>query len=331
MTNISRRDFLKYSLSITAALSFAGIGIKGCGFDRDEEKNRDEEKEKEVIKDREKMPKRKLGKTGFEVSLLGLGGAMTLAQQTRKDEAKRIINRAIDLGVNYIDTAPTYGASEANIGEVMRYRRDEVFLATKTIERSYDSTLRLFENSLKNLQVDKIDLYQIHGVHEEKDLELISRPNGALKAIEELKKEGVVDYIGITGHRDPNLIMKAINNYNFDCMLIPLNAADKYHAPFQKDLLNLAVQKNIGVIAMKVAAYGRIFKDEGIKSIKEAMGYTLSFPVSTAVIGISDIEQLEENVKIAKTFKPYSQDELNNLENLVAPYQEEVNFFKTEW
>lgn len=333
MSNLNRRDFLKHTISITAGLCFAGIGLKGCKYYEQEIKESHEEdvNDKEKMNAKNEMPKRKLGKTNIEVSLLGLGGAMTLAHQVQKSEAVKIINKAIDLGVNYIDTAPTYGASEANIGEVMRDRRSEVFLATKTIERSYDSTLRLFENSLQRLQVNGVDLYQVHGIHEERDLELISKPNGALKALEELKKEGVVNYIGITGHRDPNLIIKAIKNYDFDCILIPLNAADKYYAPFQKELLDLAVQKNIGVIAMKVAAYGRIFKDEGIKSMKEAMGYTLSFPVSTAVVGISDVKQLEENVKIAKEFKPYSQNQLTKLEELVAPYQEEVNFFKRDW
>jgi aryl-alcohol dehydrogenase-like predicted oxidoreductase len=125
--------------------------------------------------------------------------------------------------------------------------------------------------------------------------------------------------------------LQGINEYDFDCIMLTLNAGDPYYQPFQEDLLQTAVAKNMGIIAMKVAAYGRIFREGGITTMKDAMGYVLSFPVSTAVVGISNLAELEENASIAASFKPLAAEELHRLERLVEPYQQEVNFFKTRW
>lgn len=187
--------------------------------------------------------------------MFGLGGAFIVAQD-RRDEAAAVINRALDLGVNYIDTAPTYGSSERNIGEVMRYRRDEAFLAGKTLDRSRDGTMRLFERSLQRLQTDHLDLYQLHGVHSEADLKELFGPRGAVKALDELREAGAVKFAGITSHRNCPVLLRALDEYDFDCVLMPLNAGDVHDDSFAENVLQAARQKDLGVVAMKVAAYG---------------------------------------------------------------------------
>jgi uncharacterized protein len=273
--------------------------------------------------------KRPLGKTGFQVSVFGLGGSFAIARDQKL--AEKILNRALDLGVNYIDTAPTYGGSEVNIGRALEGRRSEYFLASKTLDRTYDGTLRLFEQSLKRLRTDRLDLLQLHGVHTETDLKKVFSPKGALRALEELKSSGLISYIGITGHRDPKILLNAIEEHDYDCLLLPLNAADRHFRPFQDELLQAAQKRDIGIIAMKVASYGRIFKKGGITSMEQALGYVLSFPVSTAIIGVSSMEELEENVCIASGFKPLSRERQSYLEQLVKSYYKEANFFKTSW
>ena len=338
---MNRRRFVKLGLITTAGVSLAGC-THFFNQGAPEEKKSPEKlpgvkphqpaAEKPVEHGPDPgIPQREFGRTGRQVSILGLGGAFAVARSGSPEEAAAIVERSIDLGVNFIDTAPTYGASEANIGRVMLRRRQEVFLASKTIDRSYDGTMRLFEQSLKRLQTDHLDLLQLHGVHTANDLKTALRPGGAMSALEKLKDEGLINFTGITSHRNPSVLLQGINEYDFDCIMLTLNAGDPYYQPFQEDLLQAAVAKNLGIIAMKVAAYGRIFREGGITTMKDAMGYVLSFPVSTAVVGISNLAELEENASIAASFKPLAAEELHRLERLVEPYQQEVNFFKTQW
>jgi len=279
------------------------------------------------------LPRRKLGKTGYSVSIFSLGGESMIERIDRSSDAEAIINRALDLGVNYIDTAPAYGlgGSESNIGRVMASRRKEVFLATKTGERSYDGAMHQVEESLARLQTDYLDLYQLHDLQSANDLDKALASDGAVKALEKLKSEGVIRYLGVTGHKDPNLMLRSIHEYPFDCILFPLNAGDIHYSSFKDLLLPEAVKLQLGIIVMKVTAVGRIFKDHGIQDMKQAFGYTLSHPVCTAIIGISTLEELEENARLAEEFKSYSETEIKGLENLTAPYMDEANFFKLHW
>ncbi|TVR58625.1 MAG: aldo/keto reductase [Spirochaetaceae bacterium] len=279
------------------------------------------------------MPTRMLGRTGERIGIFSLGGEATVEQRHNRERAIAIIDRAIDLGVNYIDTSPRYGAgsSERNIGEVMRRRRAEVFLATKTHDRSYDGTLRLFEQSLSRLQTDRVELYQIHNVRTRGDVDAALARNGAVRAARRLQDEGAVRFVGISGHRDPTVLLDAINRYEFDSVLMSLNAADVHYQPFQTELLKAATEKQMGVIAMKVTAVGRIFREGGLTSMEHALSYVLSFPVTTAIVGISSINELEENVRIAKAFSPLSASQLEEIESLTASYADAGNFFKHHW
>jgi uncharacterized protein len=263
------------------------------------------------------MPTRRLGKTGFEVPLFSLGGQATLEQPGRLEDSVRIIHRALDLGVRYIDTSHIYGngVSEQYIGEVLKDRRDEVFLATKSRDYSYDGTLRVVEQSLQRLQTDHLDLYQHHNVSSDEGLRQVLGPNGAFKAFVELQEQGVIKHRGITGHSS-RILHDAIRQEPFDCVLITLNPANmvmlegEHLAAFMAE----TVRQDIGVIGMKVVGKGALLNRP--VSMQQAMHYTLSFPVSTVIIGITRVEQLDENVRIARAFEPMSDEAMAALETV---------------
>ncbi len=276
------------------------------------------------------MPERPLGNTGHQVRLFSLGGQATLEKAGTRDESVAIIDRAIDLGVNYIDTAAAYGRgiSQQYIGDVMTTRRDEVFLATKTHNRSRDGSLRLLEQSLESLQTDHLDLWQLHNVTRAEDLDRIFAEGGAIEALEEAREQGMVRFLGITGHYEPNVLMDGINRFDFDTILMALNAADRHVDSFIETLLPVAVKKNLGIIGMKIPARGRMFREDGINSMCDAMCYVLTLPVSTVIVGCDTVEQLEENVTIAKEFKPLTKTKMVELETLTKPYATDAAFFR---
>lgn len=276
------------------------------------------------------MLERPFGKTGHRVRLFSLGGQATLEKEGTRDESLAIINRAIDLGVNYIDTAARYGGgiSQKYIGEVMATRRKEVFLASKTHDRTRDGSLRLLEESLSSLQTDHLDLWQHHNVSSDEDLDNIFGKDGAIEAMQKARDEKMVRFLGITGHSDPAVLMRGIERFDFDCILMALNASDTHNLSFQEELLPLANKKQMGVIAMKIPARGRLFREGGITSMKDAMTYVISRPVSTVIVGCDTVEQLEENVSIAANFKPPSPAEVARIEGLTKDYWAEASYFK---
>jgi hypothetical protein len=279
------------------------------------------------------MPERPFGRTGYSVRIFSLGGQATLEEAGREEDAYRIINRAIDLGVNYVDTAHVYGrgVSETYYGEVLKTRRKEVFLATKTRARDYDGSMRQLETSLKRLQTDTIDLWQIHNVRTDEDLEQMFAKEGAVKALEAARDQKIVRFIGVTGHRDPQILKAAIERHPFDAVLVALNAADRHKSSFIDTFLPTAVAKNMAIIGMKVPARGEIFRPGGITTMTEAMSYVLTLPVSTIIVGIATVEELEENVRIAKDFVPLTAEQMERLEKLTRPYFAQASFFKDSW
>lgn len=277
-----------------------------------------------------RLPRRTLGATGEQVGVLGLGGSISVAGE--RDRAVRIVERALDLGVNYIDTAAQYGPSEENIGAALNGRRSDAFLAGKTHDFTYDGTMRLFERSLSRLKTDHLDLYQLHGVHTEQNRRAALNPDGALAAVRRLREEGAVRYLGVTGHKNATLFAEVLEEYAFDCVLLSINAGDRHYDSMIEHVLPVAERLELGIIGMKVASYdGRIFREGGITSMTEALGYVLSYPVATAIVGVSTVEELEQNVAIASEFEPFSDAELRELEERTAWYQDEVNFFKHRW
>jgi aryl-alcohol dehydrogenase-like predicted oxidoreductase len=257
------------------------------------------------------IPTRPLGKTGRQVTIYGLGGLFTVSMHDRHDQAVEIVNRAIDLGVNYIDTSAWYGtgASELNIGTVMKQRRNQVFLASKSHDYTYDGTMALFEQSLRRLQTDHLDLYQHHLLGGLGRLEQLQQKHSARDAFERLRDEGRIRYIGVTGHSS-RVLADALSDYPYDCALITLNAAGAVmDDPEHLDrFFRVAQEKGVGVIAMKVVERGALI-ERGL-SIRQLLPYVLSYPISTAIVGISDVAHLEENVRVASAFEPLSEEEM---------------------
>jgi hypothetical protein len=282
------------------------------------------------------LPKRQLGKTGFPVAVLALGGQGLLERSGREAEAIALIRRAIDLGVNYFDTAIKYGPSRSNLGRALSGDRDRVFLASKVHARDADGAWRQLEESLKLLRTDRIDLLQIHDVGPG-DPERIFAQDGVYGALTGMRDQKLVRFLGVTGHKDPSLLLEAIRREPFDNVLMALNCADPHFLPFGDELLGECNRQGIGVVAMKVIARGALFRDAGVfhgaglRSLEQAIHYVLSRPVSAALMGCDTIDQLEENVDAARRFTPMAEGDMRRLEALVKPYAQTASYFKDWW
>lgn len=333
-TDNNRREFLRKLIAGTSAMGLAPLmgSLQSCTS----------------TGSTLQIPQRVFGKTGAKVGIYSLGAQATVEQVGMKEEAIAIVNKCIDMGINYIDTSAWYGqdgissegdhlrgTSERHVGEVMKTRRSEVFLATKTHDRSYDGAKRHLESSLKNLQTDVIDLWQIHNIKGggDEDIDYIFSDDGCLKALREAQEEGVVKFLGISGHADPAPMKELVERYPFDAVLMALNAADKHHNSYIEKLIPTAVEKEMGIIGMKIPARDRIFSHGGIITMKEAMSYTMSLPISTIIVGLDNMAELEENIRIAQEFEPLTADEMLAIEDKVKPHHEHLMFYKglSEW
>ena len=283
-----------------------------------------------------KLPRRILGKTGVEVSALALGGVigMSLPPSASHDPAL-LAETALHLGITYFDTAPSYnnGQSETNYGQVLARRRKEVFLATKTGDRTHDGTLRSIEQSLKRLQTDRVDLIQIHGISPTEDLDAWEKPTGVLAALHKLREQKVTRFIGVTGHDSAAKLREAIERYELDTLLTTLNPVSR-RQPFREDLLPMANRKQMGVIAMKVMGGGngclvtgnplqkvlQRYHDQTAHQVnpERLIRYTLSLPISVAVIGVASVEQLKANIAAVRAATPMTMAEKQSLETLVG-------------
>ena len=278
------------------------------------------------------IPERVLGKAGVRVPILGLGGAgkTPLSWNGSQKGAIAIIQRALELGIRYFDTAASYGPSEDYLGMVLPRVRSRVFLASKTGARDRDGAWRDLERSLTRLKTDYLDLWQLHSVSFERELETIFSRNGAIKALEEAIEQKLVRFSGITGHHEPATIAEGLRRYPFHTTLVAINAADKHHPrPFIPAVLPVAQQKNVGVIAMKVPAYGRLLKPGVLDGMHQAFGYVLSQPgVHCCVIAAETVAQLESNVKVAQEFAPLSDRVLAEIERRTAATWQNTTFFR---
>jgi hypothetical protein len=239
-----------------------------------------------------------------------------------EDEAQRILNHVIDSGITYLDTAMAYGngQSETRVGQIMKTRRREVFLATKVIEtaRTYDAVMREVEQSLKRLQTDQIDLLHLHSLKKGDDLALIESKDGALKALYKLREQKVTRFIGMTSHTDGATMAQAIARNDLDCVQMAMNPARALQ--FEELALPAAKQKNLGVILMKVTAQEKLVGTApGQGNIEPLIRYALTLPVSAAVIGMPKPEFIDQNIAIAREFKPLTADEMNSLRKQVEP------------
>jgi predicted aldo/keto reductase-like oxidoreductase len=296
------------------------------------------------------MPTRNLGRTGYRTGIFSLGGQAAIEQPDNEAVAVAIVERALDLGVNYVDTAAAYGGSQRwsqrYIGQVMARRRSETYLASKTNDRTRDGSLRLLEESLRLLHTDHLDCWQLHNISRMEQVEQIFGPGGAIEALTMARDQRMTRFLGVTGHADPAVLVEMVRRFPFDTILMSLNAADRHHLSFAEALLPMAIERQMGVIAMKIPARSRILASwtpparqapgfestpdprPGTLSMREALGYTLSYPVSTVIIGCDSVAQLEENVRLAAEFTPFSEAQLAQLADRTAGIARQALFFR---
>jgi len=349
--NQNRRDFIKSGTASIAAGLSAGV-IASPASDEAMSKDKTPAVAAKAVTDT--MPTRNLGKTGYRVGIFGLGGQAALDKGNNESLALQMIHRALELGVNYFDTSAIYGGhdrwSERHLGKGLKGNRDQVVIATKTKERTRDAALKDLDVSLKLLDTDHIDIWQLHDVGIQEDIDQIFGKGGAIEALVQARDQKIVRHLGVTGRFRPEALIESIRRFPFDTILMAVNAADKYYYSFEKDLLPLAVEKQMGIIGMKVMARGRILSSwtpppvdqqkhswEGRGAItttpgtltkRETFFYNLSLPISTAIIGCDSVEQVEECAELARTFTPLNQAQMAGLEAKVEPVAKQALFFR---
>jgi aryl-alcohol dehydrogenase-like predicted oxidoreductase len=267
------------------------------------------------------IPLRQFGKSSARISALGFGGHH-LGDAADEPTAVRLIQEAVDGGITFYDNCWEYhrGKSEIWMGNGLKGRRDKVFLMTKvcTHGRDADLAMQMLEQSLRRLQTDHLDLWQIHGVAFDNDPELFIRHNGAAEALHTAKQQGKVRFVGFTGHKDPNIHLKMLNTgFPFDAVQMPLNAFDSQFLSFEKQVLPELNTRGIAVLGMKpINGHGEPVT-KGILTAQEALRYAMSLPVTTTITGIDKPEVLQQNLAVAQGFQPMSPQEMQALRDRV--------------
>ncbi|ABA87569.1 oxidoreductase, aldo/keto reductase family [Syntrophotalea carbinolica DSM 2380] len=273
------------------------------------------------------IPKRVLGKTGQTVTCIGLGGEGVLRTFGREPEARNLIARALDLGITYMESARAYSGSESYYGRALGERRKEVFLASKAHERTAKGAWTQLQQTLENMRTEWLDLWQVHDVRTSRDLERIFGPGGAIEAFDRAKREGKVRFVGVTGHENPDILLQALDLYDFDTVLMPVNPAEPAWGSFPEKVLPEAESRGLGIVGMKVLCRGFGLQLPGLQNPVPWLRYALAQGVSTMVIGCDDPWQLEQNVA-ACSEKPMSVQECRQLEEAVAPWARKLMYYK---
>ena len=277
----------------------------------------------------EKLPTRVLGRTGAKVSILAFGAGSRFLSYKEEDAALSALTKALDLGITYIDTADDYGkghSSEQRVGKVLKGRREGVFLATKLTPRRGDEAEKSFEDGLKALQMDRVDLLHIHGLTTAEDLAAIEAKGGVLERLLKFRDQKMARFIGITSHADPIVLRTALERHDFDCVQMALNAGNvamingggkrgmvpnpEIKTSFETDALPIAIRKKMGVLAIKTYAQDALI---GQAPVDKLLSYTLSLPVAAAVVGMPKPEHIDDNVRMVKAFKQLPPGEMRRL------------------
>jgi aryl-alcohol dehydrogenase-like predicted oxidoreductase len=274
------------------------------------------------------IPRRVLGRTGVDVTVLGLGGEGILRTYGEEDGAYRLINRALDLGINYCESARAYSGSESYYGLALRERRKEVFLTSKSHARTRKGALTHLHETLAAMKTDHLDLWQVHDVRTDGDVEEIFRGGGSIEAFVEAKEKGLTRFIGVTGHHDPAVLLRCMKRFAFDTVLMPVNPGEQTQGGFIRDVLPIARQKQMGIIGMKVYFRGLAERLPGYRSMEPFLRYALSQAIANVVIGCDDIKQLEENAGYARSFQPMTEDETRVLVGDVALFAKQLMYYK---
>jgi predicted aldo/keto reductase-like oxidoreductase len=253
------------------------------------------------------METRPFGKTGASFPILSFGGQRIVDEHNcTEDEAIQIVNTAIDRGIRYFDTAWAYsrGQAETRLGKVVKDRRSEMHIATKTVHTARDGARRQLEESLTRLQTDHVDEWRLHNVYSYARLDAFTGPGGALEAAIQARDEGLVRYISISCHTDPQILIEALDRFPFDSTLIAASALDHFILSFAEEFVPVANARGVATIGMKVLGFGSLTHEP-----ERALRYALGLPLSTVIVGMETMDQLEQNLAVAESFKPMTDEE----------------------
>ena len=314
---MDRRNFIKRTSLAAAGLSMSDIIIEKLLASTIKEYNGE-------------IPKRVLGKTNEMVSIIGLGG-WHVGNIKEEKTALKMIDQAYEIGINFFDTAFSYndGNSELRYGKALKSKRDKIFLMSKSTQRTSAEAREELELTLKRLQTDYLDLWQLHSIKTKEDVDKIFSVGGAYEAAAKAKEEGKIRHIGITGHFDPYANIEALKYHELlDTIQMPINLVDPNYRSFINIALPEAVKQNLGIIAMKTIANGRI-TEHGVATPQESLTYVWNLPVSVLVSGCDSPEQLSENIATAKSYKRLSDHEKKIiLERTKNSQFEKVEYYK---
>jgi uncharacterized protein len=324
----SRRNFVKGAAAFTAAAA-----TKAQNAMQASAKNNPSEPSQTVPG--ALIPRRPLGKTGVEVSCIGVGG-YHLGSTRDQQEANELVAKALDAGITFFDNAWDYheGISEERLGTALKGRRDQAFVMTKvcTHGRGKDLAMQMLEQSLRRLQTDHLDLWQIHEVIYYNDPDLIFRPGGAAEALLEAKQQGKVRFVGFTGHKDPAIHLRMLQqDFPFDTVQMPLNPFDASFRSFETQVMPEANKRGIAVLGMKSLGGSGEMVTSGAITAQEGLRYAMSLPVATTISGMDSIAVLEQNLEIARGFQPMSATDMQILRERVKAFAADGRYelFKT--
>ncbi len=277
------------------------------------------------------MPTSPFGSTGVSVTRVGLGGEGVLRTYGREQESRKVIEKALELGIGYYDTAPAYSGSEEYLGSVWKngkFNRNSIFQTSKSANRDHAGAMRDVRDTLAKLGTDHLDLWQIHDVRTMREFAQISGPGGALQAFIEAKESGLVRHIGVTGHHDPEVLTRCVQEWPLDSVLLPVNPVEGVLGGFLTETLPAAKSKGMAVIAMKVLGGGHYLVPEQNLTAPIYQRYALSQPVDVVIVGCSTPAEVEELAQTAQSFVPMSQDDQQTFLDAFRPQARRLAFYR---
>jgi aryl-alcohol dehydrogenase-like predicted oxidoreductase len=305
----ARRQFIR-----TAGMFGAGMTLGG---DAPAQSGAPTDRRQGPATNSNEIPRRPLGRTGAQVSILGVGGHH-LGDIASVDEAIRLVHEAMDAGINFFGNAWEYynGKTENWLGRALKGRRDKIVLMTKvcTHGRSGQLALRMLEESLQRLQTDHLDVWQIHGIVYDNDPELAYAKGGVLEAFDQAKQQGKVRFVGFSGHKEPAFHLDVIQRgYPFDTVQLPLNPFDASFHSFEQQVLPELNRRDIAALGMKSMGGTADSVKKGVVKAEELLRYAMSLPVATTICGMDSLDVLRQNLQVARGFTPMTEDEMDAL------------------
>lgn len=277
------------------------------------------------------IPTISFGQTGRQVTRVGLGGEGILRTHMHTLQAREVIYEAIDEGITYFDSAQAYAGSEGYYGTVWSESpklRSQVFQASKSASRSRAGAVEDLENTLAHMGIDYLDLWQIHDVRTEEELETIAGPGGALEAFLEAKASGTVRSIGVTGHHDPRILTKAVEAWPVDSVMIPVNPVEAIVGGFLMSTLPAAREKGIAIIGMKILGASYYLHPTLGVAPETLIRFALSHDITVAIVGCSNRQEVCTLAKAGRDLSPMSEKEKSDLVQRFRPYAGKLAFYR---